>query len=574
MISSIISRVVILVFGTLYPAYASYKAVKTKNVKEYVKWMMYWIVFALFTSTETFTDIFLSWFPFYYEIKIILVIWLLSPATKGSSILYRKFVHPMLSSREHEIDEYISKAKEQSYKQVLDLGQKGVTVLMQTALKGGGGIVNQLRKSYSLGDLANSTDQNDGICSLDPPLTRRRKTGRSPHRSISTSSASVYFSEVDLGDKGNTTDIGVAEDISSGYSSGEIYATHQPLKLQARESVSSQRTGSLTRSRSTRATSRSGLPKKTVTSDDSDENEVFETNIVFNKDRQSEKKHESSSSESEFFDIPDNSNTGVDLHGKTFRISNSSNTSQITLNSELPLLKSNRIDVIAAAHGYESDSKITACKNDPFSTLNHNLAKLALNFSSFHPPINPTTFNKIKEVDMENRGGKYNKKQAPLPPRPTHKVSQGSPIKATLVLQPGVVRHLSLSAESLNKEIFLNYSPKVRRKSRNLSPVSRSSKSSEESKAGNALKKMLKLPRKMAQLNISGKVKEKRNSFNEFFHVKKLVDTKTKSKSASNLELNLDKRSNSQVSIRSLTDSPMAHRRLKVIRRYVDNDID
>lgn len=25
-----------LVFGTLYPAYASYKAVKTKNVKEYV----------------------------------------------------------------------------------------------------------------------------------------------------------------------------------------------------------------------------------------------------------------------------------------------------------------------------------------------------------------------------------------------------------------------------------------------------------------------------------------------------------------------------------------------------------
>lgn len=39
-------------------------------------------------------------FPFYYEIKIILVLWLLSPATKGSSILYRKFVHPMLSRRE------------------------------------------------------------------------------------------------------------------------------------------------------------------------------------------------------------------------------------------------------------------------------------------------------------------------------------------------------------------------------------------------------------------------------------------------------------------------------------------
>lgn len=139
MISAIISRLVILVFGTLYPAYASYKAVRTKNLKEYVKWMMYWIVFALFTCTETFTDVFLSWFPFYYEVKIVLVLWLLSPATKGSSILYRKFVHPALCRREQEIDEYIAKAKDQGYHTVLNLGTKGVnyatTVIMQTAIK-------------------------------------------------------------------------------------------------------------------------------------------------------------------------------------------------------------------------------------------------------------------------------------------------------------------------------------------------------------------------------------------------------------------------------------------------------
>lgn len=140
MISSIVSRLVILVFGTLYPAYASYKAVRTKNVKEYVKWMMYWIVFALFTCAETFTDVFFSfWFPFYYEIKIILVLWLLSPATKGSSILYRRFVHPALIRREAEIDEAIARATEQGYTAVLHLGTKGVnyatTVLMQTAIK-------------------------------------------------------------------------------------------------------------------------------------------------------------------------------------------------------------------------------------------------------------------------------------------------------------------------------------------------------------------------------------------------------------------------------------------------------
>lgn len=152
-----------LVFGTLYPAYASYKAVRTKNLKEYVKWMMYWIVFALFTCTETFTDMFLSWFPFYYEVKIILVLWLLSPATKGSSFLYRKFVHPALCRREQEIDEYIAKAKDQGYHTVLNLGTKGVnyatTVIMQTAIK-------NLNLPRSDGDVRADTR---GIISRDMP---------------------------------------------------------------------------------------------------------------------------------------------------------------------------------------------------------------------------------------------------------------------------------------------------------------------------------------------------------------------------------------------------------------------
>lgn len=38
--------------------------------------------------------------PFYYELKIVFVLWLLSPTTKGSSILYRKLIHPQLARRE------------------------------------------------------------------------------------------------------------------------------------------------------------------------------------------------------------------------------------------------------------------------------------------------------------------------------------------------------------------------------------------------------------------------------------------------------------------------------------------
>ncbi|XP_072898303.1 receptor expression-enhancing protein 1-like isoform X2 [Hemitrygon akajei] len=156
MVSWIISRLVVLIFGTLYPAYSSYKAVKTKNVKEYVKWMMYWIIFALFTTVETFTDLFLPWFPFYYELKIAFVIWLLSPYTKGSSVLYRKFVHPTLSSKEQEIDEYLSQAKDRSYEAVVQFGRRGLnvaaTAAVTAAAKGQGALSERLR-SFSMQDL-------------------------------------------------------------------------------------------------------------------------------------------------------------------------------------------------------------------------------------------------------------------------------------------------------------------------------------------------------------------------------------------------------------------------------------
>ncbi|XP_023655787.1 receptor expression-enhancing protein 1 isoform X2 [Paramormyrops kingsleyae] len=134
MVSWIISRLVVLIFGTLYPAYSSYKAVKSKDVKEYVKWMMYWIIFALFTTAETITDIFLCWLPFYYELKIAFVVWLLSPYTKGSSVLYRKFVHPTLSSKEKDIDDYLCQAKDKSYDALVHFGRKGLNVAATAAV--------------------------------------------------------------------------------------------------------------------------------------------------------------------------------------------------------------------------------------------------------------------------------------------------------------------------------------------------------------------------------------------------------------------------------------------------------
>ncbi|XP_057200658.1 receptor expression-enhancing protein 3a isoform X2 [Triplophysa rosa] len=145
-----------LVFGTLYPAYYSFKAVKSKNVKEYVRWMMYWIVFALYTVVETITDLSLAWFPLYYELKVAFVIWLLSPYTRGASLIYRKFLHPMLASKEREIDDYLVQAKEKSYETMVNFGRQGLTIAataaVSAAVKGQGAISERLR-SFSIPDL-------------------------------------------------------------------------------------------------------------------------------------------------------------------------------------------------------------------------------------------------------------------------------------------------------------------------------------------------------------------------------------------------------------------------------------
>ncbi|XP_063313704.1 receptor expression-enhancing protein 1 isoform X2 [Pelobates fuscus] len=199
MVSWIISRLVVLIFGTLYPAYYSYKAVKSKDIKEYVKWMMYWIIFALFMAVETFTDIFLCWFPFYYELKIAFVAWLLSPYTKGSSLLYRKFVHPTLSSKEKEIDECLIQAKDRSYDALVHFGKRGLNVAASAAVtaaaKGQGALSERLR-SFSMQDL--STIRGD----TPSPVTVRAASSKNAKSKLSrsatqTSEASVVEVEVE-----------------------------------------------------------------------------------------------------------------------------------------------------------------------------------------------------------------------------------------------------------------------------------------------------------------------------------------------------------------------------------------
>ncbi|XP_053548242.1 receptor expression-enhancing protein 3 [Bombina bombina] len=230
MVSWILSRAVVLVFGMLYPAYYSYKAVKTKNVREYVRWMMYWIVFALYSVMETIADLTISWFPLYFELKIAFVIWLLSPYTRGASLLYRKFLHPLLSSREREIDEYIVQAKEKGYETMVNFGKQGLnlaaTAAVTAAVKGQGAISDRLR-SFSMHDLTaiQGNESKGGAAFSSLSETQKKPKSLNPE-------GSAYS-----GLKRDSADDKTDEDTEGAHSDEEIYSQKGLRRSQSMRSV-------------------------------------------------------------------------------------------------------------------------------------------------------------------------------------------------------------------------------------------------------------------------------------------------------------------------------------------------
>ncbi|KAF9579129.1 receptor accessory protein 4 [Lunasporangiospora selenospora] len=94
--------------------YASFKAVNSGDSRRLMAWLMYWVVMGLFTAAEFVLDMFIFWLPFYYEIKMLVVLWMMLPQTQGSIFLYESFVEPYLLKHEDEIDQALKDAQKQA----------------------------------------------------------------------------------------------------------------------------------------------------------------------------------------------------------------------------------------------------------------------------------------------------------------------------------------------------------------------------------------------------------------------------------------------------------------------------
>ncbi|XP_052545742.1 receptor expression-enhancing protein 2 isoform X6 [Tympanuchus pallidicinctus] len=117
----------------------------------------------------------------------------------GSSVLYRKFVHPTLSNKEKEIDEYITQARDKSYETMMRVGKRGLNLAANaavTAAAKGQGVLSEKLRSFSMQDLTLIRDED--AAHLQSHESQLRPSGGSLLETIEDS-ASCYSSGEESG---------------------------------------------------------------------------------------------------------------------------------------------------------------------------------------------------------------------------------------------------------------------------------------------------------------------------------------------------------------------------------------
>jgi len=98
--------------GFVYPAYVSIKAIESPQTSDDTKWLMYWVVFALFGVVEFFSDILLNWFPLYWLIKCAFLLWCFLPfASNGTNTIYYRVVRPLFLKHQGSVDSILNQAQ-------------------------------------------------------------------------------------------------------------------------------------------------------------------------------------------------------------------------------------------------------------------------------------------------------------------------------------------------------------------------------------------------------------------------------------------------------------------------------
>ena len=107
--------------GFVYPAFKSLETLESKKRRGNVQWLVYWILYSIFSIIEVFVDYLLYIIPFYYAFKLAFLLWAMLPQTKGATLIYDSFLKDYVNKNESKIDAALNNAKKTLSKSTKDI---------------------------------------------------------------------------------------------------------------------------------------------------------------------------------------------------------------------------------------------------------------------------------------------------------------------------------------------------------------------------------------------------------------------------------------------------------------------
>ncbi|KAI8815140.1 TB2/DP1, HVA22 family-domain-containing protein [Cladochytrium replicatum] len=104
-----LSNVICIVAGATIPAYGSFKVLQSGDPGLIQQWLTFWTVNGWFLTAQLIADYTLFWIPFYNQIKIAFVLWLVF--FHGATFIYLFHLQPFLVKHERRIDSVLSRSR-------------------------------------------------------------------------------------------------------------------------------------------------------------------------------------------------------------------------------------------------------------------------------------------------------------------------------------------------------------------------------------------------------------------------------------------------------------------------------
>ncbi|KAH8233149.1 hypothetical protein KR026_004760 [Drosophila bipectinata] len=149
-IFSCVTRFLFFIYGTLGPAYQTYKTLNTGD-NAFLAWAKYWIVYAFLITIEVLADTFFSWLPLYTPTKLLLVLWIVLSAPAANVWMFDAILRPVLSTRQDQIDNFLNRGKDKILGDIVHL----MTLLV---MRGRGVVVPFIAQMWNKGSTMKSTE--------------------------------------------------------------------------------------------------------------------------------------------------------------------------------------------------------------------------------------------------------------------------------------------------------------------------------------------------------------------------------------------------------------------------------